>query len=123
MGQEDVTPRGVPVGNSLEDRQMLCEVHGSGRLATASVTEHVVARLEAAIGRFGDRVARVRVRLDDVNGPRGGPDKQCTLDIALVRGGHLIIRELRDDLYAAISVAADRAKAVVARRLDRRKAA
>ena len=102
---------------------MLCQVHGSGHLATQAIVEHVESRLQAAVGRFADRVAHVRVRLEDVNGPRGGADKQCTLDIALVRGGHLIIRELREDLYAAISVAADRAKSVVSRRLARSKAA
>ena len=100
---------------------MVCEVCGSSALATESVVAHVMARISAAVGRFDDRVGRVRVRLEDVNGPKGGKDKRCTVDVAMARGGHVIIRELSEDLYAAITGAAHRVKAVVSRKVELRK--
>lgn len=101
---------------------MVCEVCGSSTLATESVVAHVMSRINSAIGRFDDRVGHVRVRLDDVNGPKGGKDKRCTVDISMARGGaHVIVRELSEDLYAAITGAAHRVKAVISRKVDLRK--
>jgi hypothetical protein len=42
--------------------------------------------LRRALGRLQGLVARVKVRLDDVNGPAGGVDKRCRVEI-LVHGG------------------------------------
>lgn len=101
---------------------MVCEVHGSSMLTTESVVGHVTEQVRRAVGRFDSRIGRVRVRLEDVNGPKGGKDKQCTVDVTLARGGrHVIVRELSEDLYAAISGAAHRVKVVVAKRLGMRK--
>ncbi len=42
-------------------------------------------RLFKALGRLRGLVARIKVRLDDVNGPAGGVDKRCNVEL-LVRG-------------------------------------
>jgi hypothetical protein len=42
-------------------------------------------RLRQALGRLRGLVAGVQVRLDDVNGPAGGVDKRCNVEV-LVRG-------------------------------------
>jgi hypothetical protein len=104
------------------DEFMVCEVCGSSVLATESVVGHVMEQVRRAVGRFGGRVGRVRVRLEDVNGPRGGRDKRCTVDVAMAHGGgHVIVRELSEDLYVAISGAARRVKGAVSRKMGRGK--
>ena len=40
-------------------------------------------RLRFALGRFADRVRSLTVRLSDINGPRGGRDKRCTIAVRL----------------------------------------
>ena len=42
-------------------------------------------RLRRALRRLHGLVARVKVRLDDINGPAGGVDKRCNVEV-LVRG-------------------------------------
>ena len=42
-------------------------------------------RLRRALRRLHGLVARVKVRLDDINGPAGGVDKRCNVAV-LVRG-------------------------------------
>ncbi len=42
-------------------------------------------RLRQALGRLRGLVARIKIRLDDVNGPAGGVDKRCNVEV-LVRG-------------------------------------
>jgi len=42
--------------------------------------------LRRALRRLQVVVARIKVRLDDINGPAGGVDKRCSVEV-LVRGG------------------------------------
>ena len=68
----------------------------------------ILRRLRHALGRFRDRIARVTVRLEDLNGPRGGLDKQCNVEAKLAAGGTLMATVRDFGLEAAISKAADR---------------
>lgn len=79
-------------------------------------TEHVRRRLGFALGRFADRVAKVHVTLEDVNGPRGGIDKRCSMRAVLRSGGEPLIAV---DLDGSIAVAIDRAAERLARRVAR----
>ena len=76
-------------------------------------------RVSHALDRFSDRILAVDVSLRDVNGPKGGRDKQVLLKIRL-RRGHLIAAEsTRSSLYAAISTAARRARRGVKRTIKK----
>jgi len=48
--------------------------------------QRTTSRLRQALGRLHGLVARIKVRLDDINGPAGGVDKRCNVEV-LVRGG------------------------------------
>jgi ribosome-associated translation inhibitor RaiA len=62
------------------------------------------------------------VRFADVNGPRGGPDKRCDVQVQLV-GGHTVrVRETDRCLYRAVDRAARQARRVVKDRLRRQRA-
>ena len=98
---------------------MEIEVRAMGMPVTEGMRAHVERRLAFALDRFGRRVARVTVRVTDVNGPRGGPDKACRVDAALENGGRVHIDERDLDAYAAIDRAAHRLGHTVARRLER----
>ena len=41
--------------------------------------DYLRRQLSARRARFGSRVERASVRLEDVNGPRGGVDKRCSI--------------------------------------------
>lgn len=82
---------------------------------------HVDRRLRFALGRFGERIAKVTVRFEDANGARGGVDKQCQLDVALRPSGNVLVEEIDADLLAVVDRAADRAARAVDRDLQRRR--
>lgn len=70
--------------------------------------ELIERRVLYALGRFGHRVQRVMVRLQDLNGPRGGLDKRCHIE-ARVAGHGVLVAEVRDvELEPAVSRAAER---------------
>lgn len=98
------------------------EVQIRWKAATRSlaVEDHLRRSLGFAIGRFAGRVRAVRAWLEDVNGPRGGLDKRCVIEI----DGAFGVRraEARDaDFHAAIDRAAERAARALARAADIRR--
>jgi ribosome-associated translation inhibitor RaiA len=83
----------------------------------------VARRLEFALDRFAERIARVRVVLDDVNGPRGGVDKSCRIEVHLPGRRAVRAAVVDADAYAAIGAAAHRVAQGVARAVGRERAA
>jgi hypothetical protein len=54
----------------------------------SGLRQQAVGRVQGAMGRLRGFVARVKVRLDDANGPLPGVDKRCELQAEL-SGGHV----------------------------------
>jgi len=90
------------------------------------LTEDVRTRadqsLRFALGRFSPRIERVILRLTDLNGPRGGVDERCRIEVRLRPSGGLLVEDGDSSPSAAINRAADRAARAVRRRLDRERA-
>ncbi len=76
-------------------------------------------RLRFALGRFGTRIRQIMVRIADLNGPRGGVDKQCRITVDVRPFGTVILEETDADLYRAIDRAAHRVSQSVRRELER----
>lgn len=90
-----------------------------GIALTEAIRQYAQRRLKTALGRYQQALGSVQVRLADVNGPRGGIDKHCVVEIRGPAFEPIIVRERDTDLYAAIDRAADRVDRAVARRLAR----
>jgi ribosome-associated translation inhibitor RaiA len=83
------------------------------------IEEYVRHRFAFALGRFGPRLADVFVRLEDLNGPRGGADKRCTVRVRVQGGGALIVEDTATEARACVDRAADRLHHTVARKMER----
>lgn len=87
---------------------------------TDALRRHAERRLRFALGRCTDHIQRAVMRLSDTNGPRGGSDKRCHLQVVLVGLPDVVVEDTEGDLYVAIDRAADRAGRTVVRKLSRR---
>lgn len=96
-------------------------VRARGLNLTGAHREWADRRLLFALGRFGRQVEGVILRMDDVNGPRQGPDKRFQISARLLRGEMVRIEGRHEDVYGAINQAADRLGRAVARVLARRR--
>lgn len=76
-------------------------------------------RLLFALSRFDSKVERVSVVLADVNGPRGGIDKSCSVTVKLRRLDDVHVSSEHADVEAAIRYAAGRIGRAVARAIER----
>ena len=81
--------------------------------------EWIERRLQFALGRFAGRIRRVQVILSDINGPRGGMDKQCHLRISLIPNGEILVEDVDTTVEAVTANAVARAARSVARWLER----
>lgn len=84
---------------------------------TEALRVHVERRLGLALGRFGDRIGRVLVRLSQAKVEPDGSVTRCQIDVGLrpvnVRAG-----DTHADLFAAVEHATDRVSRSVARALE-----
>ena len=86
---------------------------------TSALSDHAKRRLQFVLTRRSDRIQRVVVLLGDKNGPRGGVDKFCRIQVYLLDAPVAIIEDIGLDMYAVIDRAADRIGRVVVKHLDR----
>ena len=85
----------------------------------APLREVAVDRLKFVMRRLGNFVARAWLRLSDVNGPRGGVDKRCQVELKTDAGGTVVITAASADWHTAIDDALARAAQVMRRQLRR----
>jgi len=87
---------------------------------TDALRSHAERRLRSALTCCGEHIRRVAMRLSDVNGPRGGADKRCRLQVVLAGLPDVVVEDIEADLYVAIDRATDRAGRTLVRKVDRR---
>ncbi|MDO8178005.1 MAG: HPF/RaiA family ribosome-associated protein [Undibacterium sp.] len=98
---------------------MRINIQARGFELTEGLRQHTERRLQFAIDWAGDDVKTVKVRFSDINGPRGGNDKRCTIQIPIAGQNDVMIEDTEADLYVAIDRAADRAEQTLSRKLER----
>jgi hypothetical protein len=81
--------------------------------------EAVPQILAAALSQFAQRIQGIQVWLEDVNGPRGGVDIRCRVELSLSPRGRITATSLAANEYVAIANAASRAGALLNSRIKR----
>lgn len=100
---------------------MHIDIRARGFELTEGLRQHIERRLSFALGWASYDVSKIAVRLFDVNGPRGGEDKCCRIQVTLPKTQDVVIEDTEADLYVAIDRAAERAERSVARQLERQR--
>ena len=70
------------------------------------LTEH---RVRFVLRRLGWLVPRAEVQMSDVNGPRGGIDKRCQVELKTNGAGSVVVASVANDWRTALDNALDRA--------------
>ncbi len=98
---------------------MQLDIQTNGFSLTDSIKDYTKHRMGFALNRNDKQVTKVKVRLADINGPRGGVDKRCQIDISLAGHNDIVIEDVETNLYVAIDRASDRCARTLTRRLER----
>ena len=78
-------------------------------------------KLGMKLGKFARAIERVSVRIEDVNGPRGGVDKLCRIKVVLSGLPSVVIEQQHESLQAAMDGALRRTETAVRRSVRRRR--
>jgi ribosomal subunit interface protein len=98
---------------------MQIDIQSQGFTLTDGLRDYVMKRLAYGLNHGDQSITRVVVRLSDINGPRGGADKRCFIEVRLKGAPTVVIEDLEGDLYLAIDRAAERAGRALARCIAR----
>ncbi len=88
---------------------------------TDALSDYIKRRLRFALSIHDEHIHRIKVTLSDINGPRGGADKCCQIQVIIPKLADIVIEDIEVDLYTAIDRAADRASRTIGRRLSRQR--
>jgi hypothetical protein len=89
--QRDQTPqtsrskesgKSLPLPRAPRTSNMNIEVSAKGG-SSAEFVADVSASIEKSLARYSERITRIAVHFEDVNGPKGGVDHQCRLEARL----------------------------------------
>ena len=84
-----------------------------------SALAHIRWRFEHDLDHFANYILEGRILLSDVNGPKGGADKHCLVQLRLRWAAEIIIEEEGVELFSVIDQAADRSAVAVSRVVER----
>lgn len=85
----------------------------------ANMRDLSVERVRFALRRLTTWVPRAKVQFSDVNGPRGGVDKRCQVELSTEAVGTVVIASLARDWRTALDRSLGRATRVLTRSLQR----
>jgi len=84
-----------------------------------SVIENIYNHIATDLKRFDHMIRRVCVQITDVNGPRGGEDKSCRIQVYLKRASSVIVEDRGANILGVIGRAIGRADMAMSRAADR----
>lgn len=95
----------------------------SGDRETRGVNEEAIRnQVRNAVEHFQNRITRVDVHLKDLNGPKSGNDKQCTMEARVAGLDPMAVTAESDDLWNAIVDAAGKLQRKLHSDLEKRRA-
>lgn len=86
---------------------------------TDALQDYAIQKLKASLSCCDDHLQRVVMRLSDINGPRGGRDKHCHIQVVLAGLPDVIIEDTEEEMYSAIDLATERAGRAVNRKVEK----
>jgi hypothetical protein len=112
---------GKPSRQEDDNAQMPAYIRAAGTGLARQDRDYIRRKLRIRLGKFAGSIERISVRVEDVNGPRGGIDQACRIKVVL-RGLPSVVFESRDAARnAAVDGALAGAEQATRRALQRRR--
>ena len=101
--------------------QTPAHIRSMGGLLDADDRDYLRRKLGMKLGKYASSIERTSVRVEDVNGPRGGIDKRCRIKAVLTGLPSVVVEHRHHSLQVAIDRALDRIERAVRSATQRRR--
>lgn len=75
---------------------------------TSALKQYIEDKLGKVEKRWGDRITRLRVFMNDTNSTKGGIDKQCTMEARLAGIDPVVAETTASEAYEAVDLNVDK---------------
>lgn len=99
---------------------MKLQISGTGIVVTPEMRKRIRRRVDFALGRFGNSIRTLSVRLKGEAGARGGLDHHCEIRVETGVTSPFVVRDLQDDVESATALAVDKVQRALERQLPLR---
>ena len=82
----------------------------------------LVKKLKTVFGRTHERIVKANITLSDVNGSKGGNDKECKIKLTLPGSPSILVMARKDTLFKAAATALSTANLTLKRKLKKQQA-
>ena len=89
---------------------------------TDSLESQIRQKMKNILNRFDQKIRMARVVLSDINGPKGGKDKRCTIKIEVHNFKTIVVDEVTENMYESISRCSQRAKRAIDKLFNKNRA-
>ena len=76
-------------------------------------------RIKSTFSRINERIAKVTISLKDINGPKGGNDKECKVQLTVPGLQPVVVASRKDKVGKAISASLRTANQTLIRKLKK----
>lgn len=94
-------------------------IRAAGVTLDAADKDYIRRKLGRKLGKFAWSIERVSVRVEDVNGPRGGVDKRCRIKVVMPAIPSVVTEERHHSLQASMDRALTKAERAVRQAVQR----
>lgn len=119
--RKNTLPRAKTAATASSATDLPVFIRAVGVRVGPSDRDYIRRKLDRKLGKFSRHVERTSVRIEDVNGPRGGIDKRCRIKAVLRGLPSVVVEERHETLQAAIDGALSRVTLAVRQATDSRR--
>jgi putative sigma-54 modulation protein len=113
---------GAKVAPDQEAGGMKIDIRFRGLEVSQSLRDYIVRRAHFQFSRFEGVVNSLSVRVSDINGPKGGADKQCHVTVRGSGLGTVTLADVSADPYSAVDMVFERTARAAGREIERTRA-
>lgn len=100
---------------------MQTAIESSDYVLTGALRSFIRGQISKTMHASSSHVHKLTVRLKDLNGPKGGKDKECCIEITMPDQAPVIVKKRSSNAYASIRSALSRASRITLRRLRKKR--
>jgi putative sigma-54 modulation protein len=96
-------------------------IHSKDIKLSEKTRESIKCKILFSLSKFQSHIENVDLHIKDINGPKGGIDKLCTITITALRGKPFVVSSTSDNLFSVIGHCVRRARLAFSRKLKLKK--